>query len=51
MTELRISALQIKQGPTRAIYSFGIDGKQFEPKNKPYLANLNTAEEWRLVNA
>jgi DGQHR domain-containing protein len=27
VTELRISALQIKQGPTRAIYSFGIDGK------------------------
>jgi DGQHR domain-containing protein len=27
MREVRVPALQIKQGPSRAIYSFGIDGK------------------------
>ena len=40
----------VSRDPMNEFLSFGIDGKQFELKNKPYRAKLNTAEEWTLVN-
>ena len=43
-------AFTVSRDPMNEFLSFGIDGKQFELKNKPYRAKLNTAEEWTLVN-
>ena len=41
----------VSRDPMNEFLSFGIDGKQFELRNKPYRAKLNTAEEWTLVDA
>jgi FtsP/CotA-like multicopper oxidase with cupredoxin domain len=41
----------VSRDPNKEFLSFGIDGRQFEPDQKPYESRLNTAEEWTLVNA
>jgi FtsP/CotA-like multicopper oxidase with cupredoxin domain len=41
----------VSRDPMNEFLSFGIDGKQFDPKEDPYRVKLGTAEEWTLVNA
>lgn len=41
----------VARDPMNEFLSFGIDGKQFDPKEEPYRVKLGTAEEWTLVNA
>jgi FtsP/CotA-like multicopper oxidase with cupredoxin domain len=41
----------VSRDPMNEFLSFGINGKQFDPREEPYRVKLGTAEEWTLVNA
>ena len=40
----------VARSPTGEFISFGIDGHAFDEANRPYRAQLGTAEEWTVVN-